>query len=86
MKRILIALAMLAGMQIADAQVKSPDAAKKAVESALEASKNEKKAAKVATWTKTRMHSIVKSSPNFRIFRNNLKLFGIFQKIYDFVI
>ena len=52
MKRILIALAVLVSMQVADAQVKSPDAAKKAVESALEASKNEKKAAKVATWTK----------------------------------
>ena len=52
MKRILIALAVLVSMQVADAQVKSPDAAKKAVESALEASKNVKKAAKVATWTK----------------------------------
>ena len=52
MKRILIALAVLVSMQGADAQVKSPDAAKKAVESALEASKNVKKAAKVATWTK----------------------------------
>ena len=52
MKRILIALAMLAGMQIADAQVKSPEAAKKALDSAIEASKNEKKATKVATWTK----------------------------------
>ena len=45
-------MAVLVSMQVADAQVKSPDAAKKAVESALEASKNEKKAAKVATWTK----------------------------------
>ena len=45
-------MAMLAGMQIADAQVKSPEAAKKALDSAIEASKNEKKATKVATWTK----------------------------------
>ena len=45
-------MAVLVSMQVADAQVKSPDAAKKAVESALEASKNVKKAAKVATWTK----------------------------------
>ena len=52
MKRIFIALAVLASMQMADAQVKSPEAAKKAVEAALEASKNEKKALKVATWTK----------------------------------
>lgn len=52
MKRFLIALAVLAGMQIADAQVKSPEAAKKAVDSALEASQNAKKATKVATWTK----------------------------------
>lgn len=52
MKRILIALAVFASLQLADAQVKTPEAAKKAVESALAASKNEKKAVKVATWTK----------------------------------
>ncbi len=52
MKRILIALAMLAAVQVADAQVKSPDVAAKAVEKAEIASKDAKKAAKVATWTK----------------------------------
>jgi len=52
MKRILIALAVLLSVQMADAQVKTPDAAKKAVESAEEAAKNEKKALKVATWLK----------------------------------
>ena len=51
MKRILIALAMLAAVQVADAQVKSPDAAAKAVEKAEVAAKDAKKAAKVATWT-----------------------------------
>ncbi len=50
MKRILIALAMLAAVQAADAQVKSPDAAAKAVEKAKVASQDAKKAAKVATW------------------------------------
>ena len=50
MKRILIALAMLAAVQVADAQVKSPDAASKAVEKAKVASQDAKKAAKVATW------------------------------------
>lgn len=52
MKRILIALAVLLSVQVADAQVKTPDAAKKAVESAEVASQNEKKATKVATWIK----------------------------------
>lgn len=52
MKRILIALAVLLSVQVADAQVKTPDAAKKAVESAEAASQNEKKATKVATWIK----------------------------------
>ena len=52
MKRILIALALLAAVQIADAQVKSPSAAAKAVTSAEAASKDAKKAAKVATWVK----------------------------------
>lgn len=52
MKRILIALALLLSVQMADAQTKTPEAAKKAVEAAKEASQNEKKAAKVATWLK----------------------------------
>ncbi len=52
MKRILIALAMLAAFQVADAQVKTPDAAAKAVEKAVAAAKDAKKSAKVATWTK----------------------------------
>ena len=52
MKRILIALAMLAAVQLADAQVKSPEAAAKAIEKAEAATKDAKKAAKVATWTK----------------------------------
>ena len=52
MKRILIALAVLLSVQVAGAQTKSPEAAKKAVESAEAASKDAKKAAKVATWTK----------------------------------
>ncbi len=52
MKRILIALAVLLSIQVADAQTKTPDAAKKALESAEAASKDAKKAAKVATWTK----------------------------------
>ena len=52
MKRILIALAVLLSVQMADAQTKTPEAAKKAVEAAKEASQNEKKALKVATWLK----------------------------------
>ncbi len=52
MKRILIALAVLLAVQVADAQTKSPDQARKALESAEAASKEAKKAAKVATWTK----------------------------------
>ena len=50
MKRILIALAMLAAVQVADAQVKSPDAAAKAVVKAETAANDAKKATKVATW------------------------------------
>ena len=50
MKRILIALAMLAAVQVADAQVKSPDAAGKAVVKAETAANDAKKATKVATW------------------------------------
>ena len=52
MKRIFIALALLAGFQFADAQVKSPADAKKAVEAAEAAAQNPKKAEKVATWLK----------------------------------
>ena len=52
MKRILIALAVLLAVQVADAQTKTPEAAKKAVVSAEAASQDAKKAVKVATWTK----------------------------------
>ena len=52
MKRILIALAVLLSVQVADAQVKTPEAAKKAVESAEAAAQNPKKNTKVATWLK----------------------------------
>jgi len=52
MKRILIALAVLLAVQVADAQVKSYDAVKKAVEAAEEAAQNPKKNTKVATWLK----------------------------------
>lgn len=47
-----MALAVLLAVQAADAQVKSPADAKKAVESATEATANPKKAAKPATWLK----------------------------------
>ncbi|MBR4788730.1 MAG: hypothetical protein IK030_03325 [Bacteroidales bacterium] len=54
MKKIIIALALLAGVQIAGAQqqVKSLSAAKSAVESAVAATQNAKKAANPATWLK----------------------------------
>ena len=52
MKRIFIALAVLLTVQIADAQVKTPADAKKAVESAAAATENPKKAVKPATWLK----------------------------------
>ena len=52
MKRILIALAVLLSIQVADAQVKSPEAIRKAVESAEEASQNPKKNIKPGTWLK----------------------------------
>ncbi len=52
MKRILIALAVLLAVQAADAQTKTPEAAKKALEAAEAAAQNAKKAVKVATWTK----------------------------------
>ena len=50
MKKIFIALAVLASVQIAGAQVK-PDAAKKALDAAVADSQNAKKATKAATWT-----------------------------------
>ena len=50
MKKILIALALLAGVQLTNAQVKSPSAAAKAVEKAEVAAQDAKKAAKVGTW------------------------------------
>lgn len=49
MKKILIALALFASVQVANAQ---NGAAAKAVEAALAATQNEKKAAKMATWLK----------------------------------
>lgn len=52
MKRIFMALAVLLTIQIADAQVKTPADAKKAVEAAVAATENPKKAAKPATWLK----------------------------------
>ena len=52
MKRILIALAVLLSVQVADAQMKSPEAIKKTVESAEAASQDPKKAVKPATWLK----------------------------------
>ena len=52
MKRILIALAVLLSVQVADAQTKTPEVAKKAVEAADAAAQNPKKAVKVATWLK----------------------------------
>lgn len=52
MKKILLALAVLASMQVANAQVKSAAEAKKAVEAAEAAASNEKKAVKTATWLK----------------------------------
>jgi hypothetical protein len=52
MKRIFIALAVLLAVQVADAQVKTPDAAKNALDKAVAASQDAKKATKVATWLK----------------------------------
>ena len=52
MKRILIVLALVLSVQFANAQTTSPAAAMKAVEAAEEATKNPKKAVKVATWMK----------------------------------
>ena len=52
MKKIAIVLAILASMQIADAQVKTPSAAKAAVEKAQADANNPKKNTKVGTWIK----------------------------------
>ena len=52
MRKILIALALIASVQIASAQSKSPAEAKKAVEAAELAAQNPKKAVKPATWIK----------------------------------
>ena len=52
MKKILLTLAILASATFAGAQPKSHQAAKSAVESALEASQNPKKALKYSTWIK----------------------------------
>ena len=51
MKKILIVLALLASFQVANAQG-GVGAAKKALDAAIAASQNAKKATKVATWTK----------------------------------
>ena len=47
-----MALALILAVQAADAQVKSPEAAKKSLDGAIAASQDAKKAVKVATWTK----------------------------------
>ena len=52
MKKILLALAMFAAIQVADAQVKSAADVKKSVEAAEAATQNVKKAVKAATWLK----------------------------------
>ena len=54
MKRIILALALLASLQVASAQqqVKSISAAQKAAEKAIEASQDAKKSTKLATWLK----------------------------------
>ena len=52
MKKILIALALVLAVHAADAQVKTPEVAKKALDGAVAASQDAKKATKVATWLK----------------------------------
>lgn len=52
MKKILLALAMFAAIQVTDAQVKSAADVKKSVEAAEAATQNVKKAVKTATWLK----------------------------------
>ena len=50
MKRILLALALIASVQFAGAQTKSPAEVTKAIESAEAAAQNPKKAANPSTW------------------------------------
>ena len=52
MKKIFLALALIASLQVAGAQVKSVSAVKSAVAAAKAAADNPKKATKVATWLK----------------------------------
>lgn len=52
MKKIAIALAVIASLQVANAQVKAPGVAKAAAETAQAAADNPKKATKFATWLK----------------------------------
>ena len=52
MKKIALALALIASLQVAGAQVKSVPAAKSAFDAAKAAAANPKKAAKMATWLK----------------------------------
>ena len=52
MKRILLALAVLLSLQVADAQVKTPEAIMKAVSAAEAAAQDAKKNTKTATWLK----------------------------------
>ena len=52
MKKILIALAIMLAVQVADAQVKTLEAAKKALDGAVATSQDAKKATKVGTWLK----------------------------------
>ena len=52
MKKIILALAVLLSVQLADAQTKALDAAKQAAEAAKTVSQDAKKATKVATWLK----------------------------------
>jgi tetratricopeptide (TPR) repeat protein len=52
MKRILIALAVLLSVQVADAQMKSPAVVKKTLDNAEAASQDPKKNVKTATWLK----------------------------------
>ena len=52
MKKIILALAVLLSVQVADAQTKGLEAAKQAAEAAKVASEDAKKATKVATWLK----------------------------------
>lgn len=52
MKKLFLVLALVASLQVANAQVKSVSAAKSAVESAKKAADDAKKASKFATWIK----------------------------------